>query len=78
MPEKIIEWATVPSDFLEQKTAMMYHTTGNLTNVRKSAKFDFGVSFLPMNKQYGTATGEAISIYSKGSVRKDKKQLGNL
>ncbi|MGE7225466.1 ABC transporter substrate-binding protein [Paenibacillus sp. PDC88] len=57
MPEGVTEWGTVPSDFLEGKTAMMYHTTGNLTNVKKNAKFDFGVSFLPMNKSYGSPTG---------------------
>lgn len=73
MPEKIIEWATVPSDFLEQKTAMMYHTTGNLTNVRKSAKFDFGVSFLPMNKQYGTATGGGNLYIFKG-ISKERQE----
>ncbi|MFD1020238.1 ABC transporter substrate-binding protein [Thalassobacillus hwangdonensis] len=57
MPEGVIEWATVPSDFLSGKTAMMYHTTGNLTNVKNNADFDFGVSFLPANEQYGSPTG---------------------
>lgn len=57
MPEGVIEWATVPSDFLSGKTAMMYHTTGNLTNVKENADFDFGVSFLPANNQYGSPTG---------------------
>ncbi|MUK87374.1 extracellular solute-binding protein [Ornithinibacillus sp. L9] len=57
MPEGVIEWATVPSDFLSGKTAMMYHTTGNLSNVKENAEFDFGVSFLPANNQYGSPTG---------------------
>lgn len=57
MPEGVIEWATVPSDFLSGKTAMMYHTTGNLTNVRDNADFDFGVAYLPANEQFGSATG---------------------
>ncbi|WP_028543889.1 ABC transporter substrate-binding protein [Paenibacillus taiwanensis] len=57
MPEGVIEWATVPTDFIEGKTAMMIHTTGNLTNVKNNAKFDFGVAFLPMSKQYGSPTG---------------------
>lgn len=57
MPEGVTEWGTVPSDFLEGKTAMMYHTTGNLTNVKNNAKFDFGVSFLPMKKSFGSPTG---------------------
>ena len=57
MPEGVIEWATVPSDFLSGKTAMMYHTTGNLSNVKENAEFDFGVAFLPANNQFGSPTG---------------------
>ncbi|MFD2131458.1 ABC transporter substrate-binding protein [Pseudogracilibacillus auburnensis] len=57
MPEGVIEWATVPSDFLSGNTAMMFHTTGNLTNVKENADFEFGVSFLPANNQYGSPTG---------------------
>jgi len=57
MPQGVTEWGTVPSDFLEGKTAMMYHTTGNLSNVRTNAKFDFGVSFLPKNESFGSPTG---------------------
>ncbi|MCU6711741.1 ABC transporter substrate-binding protein [Paenibacillus sp. J5C_2022] len=66
MPEGAIEWGTVPSDFIEGKTAMMYHTTGNLTNVKNNAKFDFGVSMLPKNKQYGTPTGGGNFYIFKG------------
>ena len=36
---------------------MMWHTTGNLTAVRESAKFDFGVCMLPANKRRGSPTG---------------------
>lgn len=57
MPEGVLDWATVPSDFLAEKTGMIIHTTGNLTNIKNSAKFDFGVAFLPGNKQYGSPTG---------------------
>ncbi|WP_079908855.1 ABC transporter substrate-binding protein [Paenibacillus sp. 32352] len=57
MPEGVTDWGTVPSDFLEGKTAMMYHTTGNLSNVKKNAKFNFGVSFLPKNTSFGSPTG---------------------
>ncbi|MCK7580043.1 MAG: hypothetical protein MZV65_33160 [Chromatiales bacterium] len=44
MPEGTVDWGTLRQDFIEGKTAMMWHTTGNLTAVRDSAKFDFGVS----------------------------------
>ncbi len=36
---------------------MMWTTTGNLTNVRSNAKFDFGVAMLPAGKQRGSPTG---------------------
>lgn len=67
MPEGVIEWATVPSDFLEGKTAMMYHTTGNLTNVKNNAKFDFGVAFLPAKKQFASPTGGGNFYMFKGT-----------
>ena len=43
-PPGIVEWGTTPKDFFEKKVAMMWTTTGNLTNVRNNAKFDFGVA----------------------------------
>jgi sn-glycerol 3-phosphate transport system substrate-binding protein len=56
-PEGIVEWGTTPKDFFERKVAMVWTTTGNLTNVRSNAKFDFGVAMLPANKQRGSPTG---------------------
>lgn len=56
-PPGIVEWGTTPKDFFEGKTAIMWTTTGNLTNVRKNAKFPFGVAMLPANKRRGTPTG---------------------
>ena len=47
MPKGIIDWGTTPKDFFEGKTAIMWTTTGNLTNVRKNAPFAFGVAQLP-------------------------------
>lgn len=57
MAPGIIEWATTPRDFFERKTAMMWTTTGNLTNVRTNARFDFGVAMLPAGKKRGSPTG---------------------
>ena len=57
MPPGVIEWGTTPKDFFERKVAMMWTTTGNLTNVRANAKFDFGVAMLPANKRRGSPTG---------------------
>jgi len=56
-PEGIVEWGTTPRDFFERKMAMMWTTTGNLTNVKNNAKFDFGVAMLPAGKQRGSPTG---------------------
>ncbi|RXT15431.1 ABC transporter substrate-binding protein [Ammoniphilus sp. CFH 90114] len=73
MPEGIIEWATVPSDFLSGKTAMMFHTTGNLTKVKNDASFDFGVAFLPANKQFGSPTGGGNLYVFKDIPEENKK-----
>ena len=56
-PEGIVEWGTTPKDFFEKKVAMIWTTTGNLTNVKNNAKFDFGVAMLPAGKQRGSPTG---------------------
>src|SRR6185369_3009319 len=57
MPEGTVEWGTLLQNFTEGKTAIMWHTTGNLTAVKDSAKFPFGVSMLPASKQRGSPTG---------------------
>ena len=56
-PSGVVEWGTTPKDFFERKAAMIWTTTGNLTNIRTNAKFDFGVAMLPAGKQRGTPTG---------------------
>jgi sn-glycerol 3-phosphate transport system substrate-binding protein len=57
MPKGIIEWGTTPKDFFEGKTAMMWTTTGNLTNVKNNARFAFGVAPLPSKVRGGSPTG---------------------
>ena len=64
-PPGIIEWGTTPKDFFERKTAMMWTTTGNLTNVRTNAKFPFGVAMLPAGKRRGSPTGGGNFYISK-------------
>jgi sn-glycerol 3-phosphate transport system substrate-binding protein len=56
-PPGVVEWGTTPKDFFERKAAMMWTTTGNLTNVRANAKFPFGVAMLPAGKRRGSPTG---------------------
>jgi len=56
-PTGVVEWGTTPKDFFERKVAMIWTTTGNLTNVKNNAKFDFGVAMLPEKKRRGSPTG---------------------
>lgn len=56
-PPGVVEWGTTPKDFMERKAAMIWTTTGNLTNIRNNAKFDFGVAMLPAGKRRGSPTG---------------------
>ncbi|NML44722.1 ABC transporter substrate-binding protein [Ramlibacter sp. G-1-2-2] len=67
-PPGVVEWGTTPKDFFEKKTAIMYTTTGNLTNVKANAKFDFGVGMIPGNKRKGSPTGGGnFYIFKKAS-----------
>ncbi|MEJ8851787.1 ABC transporter substrate-binding protein [Variovorax rhizosphaerae] len=56
-PPGVVEWGTTPKDFFERKAAIIYTTTGNLTNIKANAKFDFGVGMIPGNKRKGSPTG---------------------
>ena len=53
----IVQWTDLPGQFLGGKVAMIYHTTGNLTNINKNATFKFGTAFLPGSKRIGAPTG---------------------
>jgi sn-glycerol 3-phosphate transport system substrate-binding protein len=66
-------WSTTPTDFLQQKTAMIYHTTGNLTNIRKNAAFDFGTAMLPADLSRGSPTGGGNFYLFKG-VKEEQTQ----
>ena len=56
-PPGVVEWGTTPKDFFEKKVAMIVTTTGNLSNIKANAKFDFGVAMLPASKRRGSPTG---------------------
>ncbi|MFV0334374.1 MAG: ABC transporter substrate-binding protein [Tropicimonas sp.] len=56
-PEGIQEWGTTPADFLEGRIAMIWTTTGNLTNLRKNATFNFGMAPYPGNPDGASALG---------------------
>lgn len=67
-PPGIQEWGTTPSDFLEGRIAMIWTTTGNLTNIRKNASFDFGVAPYPGKVAPASVLGGGnLYIFSKAS-----------
>jgi sn-glycerol 3-phosphate transport system substrate-binding protein len=76
MPAGTIEWGTLRQNFLEGKTAIMWHSTGNLTIVKKKAQFDFGVAMLPASKRRGTPTGGGnFYIFKKTSAAERKAAM---
>ncbi len=76
MPAGAVEWGTLRQDFLEGSTAMMWHTTGNLTPVRQAAKFNFGVAMLPASKRLGSPTGGGnFYIFKKATTEERKAAL---
>ena len=56
-PPGVVQWGTTPADFMQGKSAIIWTTTGNLTNIRKNAPFEFGVAMLPENVRRGSPTG---------------------
>jgi sn-glycerol 3-phosphate transport system substrate-binding protein len=73
MPEGTIEWGTLRQNFLEGQTAIMWHSTGNLTIVKNTAKFDFGVAMLPAKKRRGTPTGGGNFYIFKQTSAEERK-----
>jgi sn-glycerol 3-phosphate transport system substrate-binding protein len=73
MPSGIIAWATVPTDFLAGKAAIMWHTTGNLVRVTKEAKFPVGIAMLPAQARRGTPVGGGNIFIFKGATQAEKE-----
>ena len=73
MPTGVVEWGTTPKDFFERKVAMIWTTTGNLTNVKNNAKFDFGVAMLPAAKRRGSPTGGGNFYVFKKATRAEQQ-----
>ncbi len=58
-------WESSANDFMAGRTAMLYHSTGSLTNLRTSSRFPVGVAFMPKNKTYGAAMGGGPLMIAK-------------
>ena len=52
---------------------MMWHSTGNLTAVKNSAQFDFGVAELPANVRLGSPTGGGNFYLFKDTTDEEKE-----
>jgi sn-glycerol 3-phosphate transport system substrate-binding protein len=76
MPGGTIDWGTTPKDFLEQKAAMVWTTTGNLTNIKANASFPFGVAMMPKKVRGGSPTGGGnFYIFKSGTPQQQKAAL---
>ena len=73
MPEGTVEWGTLRQAFLEGETAMMWHSTGNLTAVKNEAEFDFGVAMLPRNERLGSPTGGGNFYIFKDATEEERQ-----
>ena len=71
-PPGITSWGTTPKDFLEKKLAMMWTTTGNLSNIKTNASFPFGVAMLPAKASFGAPTGGG-NFYMFKAIADEKK-----
>ena len=73
MAPGIVQWTDLPTQFLAGEVAMIYHTTGNLTNNKNNATFDFGVCFMPAGRQYGAPTGGG-NFYITNGISEERQQ----
>ena len=73
MAPGIVQWTDMPTQFLAGEVAMIYHTTGNLTNIKNNANFEFGVAFLPAGRQWGAPTGGGNFYITKG-ISEERQQ----
>jgi len=72
-PTSVAFWSQTPQDFIQQKAAMIYSTTGNMTFIRTNAKFDWSAGFMPAGKRYGAPTGGG-SFYVFSKIPQDHVQ----
>src|SRR6476646_587993 len=66
-PDGVSNWPQLSPDFLEGNTAIIQHTTGNLTNVREKAQFPFGVAGLAGKNSPHTVVGGGNLYFFKNA-----------
>lgn len=73
MQDGIVQWTDLPTQFLGGQVAMMWHTTGNLKNIKDNADFEFGTAFLPGNKRQAAPTGGG-NLYITAGISKERQK----
>ena len=72
-PSGNVDWGTAPTDFANGDTAVLWHTTGSLTQINESADFDFGVAPLPAQEQAGSPTGGG-NLYVMEGISEEEQE----
>lgn len=70
-------WQSSANDFMAGRTAMLYHSTGSMTNILKSSSFPVGVAPMPKGKQIGSTMGGGQSLSRKSSLTPTSVQPGH-
>ncbi|MGE8492548.1 MULTISPECIES: ABC transporter substrate-binding protein [Comamonas] len=73
-PKGVVEWGTTPKDFMEKKAAIIVTTTGNLTNIKANAKFDFGVGQIAGHVRKGGSPTGGGNFYIFKKAPKEQQQ----
>lgn len=71
-PPGVSTWSQLSPDFLQGNTAIIQHTTGNLTNLRTNAKFPFGVAGLPGKTGPATVVGGGNIYFFKHASAEER------
>jgi len=71
-PNGIYEWGTAPNDFMSGRVAMIWHTTGNLGNIRRNASFPFAIAPLPGNPEPASVLGGGNLYIFKDATEEQK------
>lgn len=77
MNKGIVQWTDLPTQFLAGEVAMIYHTTGNLTNIRNNATL---ISACASSRPAGSGArrpAAATSTSPTASPRSARRRLGN-
>ena len=73
-PDGVSGWSQLSPDFLSGNTAIIQHTTGNLTNTRDKATFPFGVSGLAGKLSPHTVVGGGNLYFFKNASADERKE----